>query len=117
MSNHGRQHYFGSYGLIRGYGPLHKTLKEADDSVFEDGRVQRKKHGGSTDRNAVVVSADNGHCWWLDSDDFRDDGADIRDEELVPVRTPNGSQARYADDVLRKCEALWEGPRELAGFG
>lgn len=106
---HRGSYYYGSYGLIRGYGPLHRTLKEADNSVFEDGRKQRR-NGGSTDRNAVYVTPEDGLCWWADEDN--DSPSD-----LAPVRTPDGSQARYTQEVIRAHEQLWHAPRELPGFG
>lgn len=101
---------FGSFGLIRGYGALFKSYQEADASVFADARQQRKK-GGSSDRNAVVVSMETGLCFWLDGDED-----DIREEDLIPVRTADRAQARYSMDEIRRCEALWNGPREVAGF-
>jgi hypothetical protein len=100
--------YYGSYGLIRGYGPLCRTLREADETVLADGRHQRRK-GGSTDRNAVAVTPDDGLCWWADE-------GDTSTADMMPVRTPSGAQARYAQEVIRASEELWRGPKELAGF-
>lgn len=100
--------YFGSYGLIRGYGPLCRTLEEADESVSADWRKQREK-GGSTDRNAVAVSPEDGLCWWAN------DG-DESTADMTPVRTTTGAQARYSMEVIRAHEKLWETPRELPGF-
>lgn len=102
------RYYFGSYGLVRGYGPLFRSYEDADDSVFADSRAQRR-HGGSTDRNAVAVSKDTGLCWWWDEDDDRDG-------VMVPVKTPSGAQAQYPADVVRACEGRWDGPMLLAGF-
>ncbi len=101
-------YYYGSYGMIRGYGPLCKTLKEADDSVLSDGKRQRLK-GGSTDGNEVVVTPEDGLCWWIDE-------VDDALHALQPVKTPSGAQARYAQEVIRASEQLWNGPKELAGF-
>jgi hypothetical protein len=104
-----KQYYFGSYGLVRGYGPLYRTIQEADQSVFADGREQRR-HGGSTDRNAVAVSTNTGLCWWVDEED-------PRYGELLPVKTPSGAQAAYPLEVIQRYEGLWGGPAEIAGFG
>ena len=87
---------FGSYGVIRGYGELCKTYKEADASVIADGKTQRQ-NGGSTDRNTVVVSAD-GRCWWLDAEADTETASaigGIGEDDLVPAKTPSGQQARY----------------------
>lgn len=107
MSNRG-SYYFGSFGLIRGYGPLCRTLKEADESVFSDGKRQRLK-GGSTDRNAVVVTPEDGLCWWADEDDDSE-------AHMLPVWAPSGGQARYTQEVIRASEELWRAPKELPGF-
>lgn len=104
----GRGYYYGSYGLVRGYGKLCRTLKEADQTVFDDGRLQRL-NGGSTDRNAVVVTPEDGLCWWADEED--DSTA-----TMLPVKTSNGAQAGYTQEAMRAHEKLWEAPRELPGF-
>lgn len=105
---HVTSYYYGSYGIIRGYGPLCRTLGEADDSVREDHRRQRE-WGGSTDRNAVAVTPEDGLCWWVD------DGEETIDD-MRPVITPRGEQARYKLEVMRAHESLWAAPRELPGF-
>jgi hypothetical protein len=104
----GKQHYYGSYGVIRGYGPLCKTIDEADKSVFDDGRLQRR-NGGSTDRNAVLVSKDTGLCWWADEDEG--------EGHLEPVRTPSSGQAKYAPEVIRSAELMWGDVIDSAGAG
>lgn len=104
----GEGYYYGSYGLVRGYGPLYKTLAEADRSVREDGKVQRA-HGGSTDRNAVAVDRKTGLCWWVDEED-------PGEPDLLPVKTATGEQARYTIEAIRGYEWLWGTPQELAGF-
>lgn len=110
-------YYYGSYGLVRGYGPLCRSLKEADETVFADGRKQRLK-GGSTDRNAVVVTPEDGLCWWADEED-----ESVAD--MLPVRLASGEQARYELHIIRATEELWKlpkelpspiSPREIAGF-
>lgn len=103
------RHYYGSYGLVRGYGQLCRTLREADDSVYDDSRMQRR-NGGSTDRNVVLVSSESGLCWWWDE-------GELREEDLIPVRSANGEQVRYPLDVILTSEELWLTPTELAGFG
>ena len=108
MSSHARGYYYGSYGIVRGYGKLCRTLKEADDSVFDDGRLQRR-NGGSTDRNAVAVTPDDGLCWWTD-----EEGEPTA--TMPPVKTPGGEQARYSQETIRAHERLWEAPKELPGF-
>lgn len=109
MSSYGTSYYYGSYGMVRGYGPLCRTLDDADSSVREDHRKQRTK-GGSTDRNAVVVTPEDGMCWWADED--------VEDSvNLLPVRLPSGEQACYAQEIIRAHEKLWNTPRELPGFG
>lgn len=112
MFNRGKQYYFGSYGLVRGYGPLYRTITEADESVYKDGREQRG-NGGSSDRNVVLVSRVTGLCWWMDEHDGRQDELE---QYLPPVRTAEGSQAGYPLEVIRNYEALWGGPTEAAGF-
>jgi len=101
-------YYYGSYGLVRGYGKLCRTLREADETVFEDGRQQRA-NGGTTDRNAVVVTPEDGLCWWADEEDESTAG-------MIPVRNAHGEQARYSQEAIRATERLWEAPRELPGF-
>lgn len=104
-----KQYYFGSYGIIRGYGALYRTLKEADDSVYDDQRKQQR-NGGTTDRAVVAVSTDTGLCWWAGE-------GDLPEEDMMPVITPSGSQARYTLDAIRVYEGIWGTPTELAGFG
>ena len=105
----GGSYYYGSYGLVRGYGPLVRSLKEADESVLEDSRRQRR-HGGITDRVVVLVSPGTGKCWWAEDEEDQT-------SRLDPVLTASGSQAQYAQEVMRAHEALWNAPRELPGFG
>lgn len=102
-------YYYGSYGLVRGYGPLCRTLREADSSVMDDNRTQRK-HGGSSDRVVVLVSPNDGLCWWAEDEEDQD-------SRLAPVWTPSGGQAHYEAEVIRATEELWLAPRELPGFG
>jgi hypothetical protein len=109
MSSRGSSYYYGSYGIVRGYGPLCQSLREADRTVQDDGRRQRLK-GGSTDRNAVVVTPEDGLCWWADDED---DAID----DMLPVRTAAGVQAQYAQEVIRAYELLWSAPKELPGLG
>lgn len=108
MPIRGREHYFGSYGIVRGYGPLCKSLGDADESVYDDNRIQRRI-GGVSDRNVVLVNRSSGLCWWWEE-------GDALEADLVPVRTPDGRQAVYDHDVIDNCEALWSGPSEMAGF-
>lgn len=100
MTGRARGYYYGSYGIVRGYGKLCQTLKEADESVFDDGRLQRR-NGGSTDRNAVAVTAEDGLCWWTD-----EEGESTA--TMPPVKTASGKQARYEQEVIRAYELLWE---------
>ena len=109
MSSRGSSYYYGSYGIVRGYGPLCSSLREADRTVREDGARQRLK-GGSSDRNAVAVTPEDGLCWWVDEE------SDALDD-LVPVKTASGAQAQYAQEVIRAHETLWKAPKELPGFG
>ncbi len=102
-------YYYGSYGLVRGYGPLCRTLREADSSVYDDGRAQRK-NGGSTDRVVVLVTPDSGQCWWAEDEEDSDSRMD-------PVLNTSGEQARYEAEVIRATEELWLCPKELPGFG
>lgn len=108
MSRSATQYYYGSYGLIRGYGTLYRSLDEADSSVFTDGRLERR-NGGSTDRNAVAVCPDTGLCWWPEEG--------YMSGMLEPVKTADGKQARYELEMIRSYEDLWHGPVEIAGFG
>jgi len=109
MASRACGYYYGSFGLVRGYGPLCRTLKEADSSVFDDGRTQRR-NGGCSDRVVVLVSPNTGLCWW--AEDEEDQGS-----RLDPVLTTSGQQARYEMEVIRATEELWLAPRELPGFG
>lgn len=109
MSSRESSYYYGSYGIVRGYGPLCRTLKEADESVATDDKRQRQK-GGITDRNSVIVTPEDGLCWWADEEE--DTAA-----ALAPIMTPYGAQARYATEILQAYEVLWSAPKELAGFG
>lgn len=108
---HGRVcgYYYGSYGMVRGYGPLCRNLREADSSVSGDNVTQRK-NGGCTDRVVVLVSPNDGLCWW--AEDEEDQGS-----RLAPLLTANGEQARYEAEVIRATEELWLAPKELPGFG
>ena len=104
-----KRYYFGSYGLIRGYGPLCRTMGDADASIFAD-RRKGQENGGSTDRCVVAVSRDDGLCWWV--------GEDIdREWEMAPVLTVHSGQARYSLELIARYEGLWGTPQELAGFG
>lgn len=103
MQDGTRGFIFGSYGIVRGYGPLCQSIEEADRSVFKDAEKQRK-FGGATDRNAVAVSRLTGLCWWVD------DGEDIRESELIPVKTAHGDQASYPREEIAKAEARWNVP-------
>lgn len=109
MFNRGSGYYYGSYGLVRGYGPLCRSLKDADASIYADSKRQRQENRGSSDRVVVLVSPDTGQCWW--AEDEEDEGS-----RLDPVLTPSGEQARYAEEVIRATERLWDSPKELAGF-
>ena len=100
MSSHARGYYYGSYGIVRGYGKLCLTLREADETVFDDGRKQRL-NGGSSDRNAVAVTPDDGLCWWTD-----EEGESTA--TMPPVKTASGEQARYSREAIRAHEKLWE---------
>ena len=91
--------YYGSFGIVRGYGKLCRSLAEADETVFADGRLQRV-HGGSTDRNAVAVTPD-GLCWWTD-----EEGESTA--TMPPVKTATGEQARYSQDTIRAHEKSWD---------
>ena len=108
MHSHDDEHYYGSYGLVRGYGTLYRTFGEADDSVYDDNRLQRR-NGGCSDRSVVIVSPDTGLCWWWEEGPYRE-------SDLAPVRDANGVQARYSTETIRLMEDLWEGPTEIAGF-
>lgn len=101
-------YYYGSYGLVRGYGPLCRTLREADASVRDDSRRERH-NGGSSDRVVVFVSQDTGLCWWAEDDEDPD-------TRLEPVLTNYGTQACYAPEVIRATERIWDCPKELPGF-
>jgi hypothetical protein len=102
------RYYYGSYGMIRGYGPLRGSVLEADETVSADRRQQSRRRGGSTDRNAVAVDSVTGLCWWLEPDDQPGNS---------PVLTPTGEQARYERETVRQFEATLIGPEDMAGFG
>lgn len=108
MQSRTRRYYFGSYGVVRGYGPLLRSLREADDSIQDDDRRQRQQ-GGCSDRHVVIVSADTGQCWHFD------EGETVV-ERSRPVMTPAGKQAVYLPQVVKVCEQSWLEPREIAGF-
>ena len=100
--------YYGSYGRVRGYGPLCRTLKEADASVRDDARRERH-NGGTSDRVVVFVSPDTGLCWW--AEDEEDESS-----RLEPLRDNHGAQAAYAIEVIMATERIWDCPKELPGF-
>lgn len=100
-------YYYGSYGLVRGFGPLFQSLKDADDSVYADGRLQRK-NGGCSDRNVVLVVKVNGLCWWWEE---TSEATGAVPADWVPVKMADGRQAAYPMDTIRGHEALW-----AAGF-
>lgn len=102
------RYYYGSYGMIRGYGPLRGSVGEADQTVFEDRMQQSKRRGGSTDRNAVAVDSVTGLCWWLEIDDQPGNS---------PVLTPTAGQAKYEREAIQRFEALLIEPEDMAGFG
>lgn len=101
-------YYYGSFGLVRGYGPLCRTLQEADNSVRDDSRRSRQ-NGGSSDRVVVFVSPDTGLCWWAEDEEDPH-------SRLEPIRDAHGAQAAYAIEVIMATEHIWECPRELPGF-
>lgn len=101
-------YWYGSYGLIRGYGPLCRTVEEADRSARRDA-IEQRRHGGSTDRVAVAVCRRTGLCWWAVDED-------IREVELAPVRTIAGEQARYPMVQVEAANARW-GERLAGGMG
>lgn len=103
-------YYYGSYGLVRGYGPLTTSIRMADWTVRDDDKRQRLT-GGSSDRYAVVVDPQTGLCWRLDGDED-----DFDSRHLEPVRTTSGVQASYPGETIRLFERARFGPSELAGF-
>lgn len=108
MSSRGRGYYYGSYGIVRGYGKLCRTLKEATATIHDDWRQQRA-NGGSTDRVEVVVTPETGLCWRALEDDESL-------SSMEPVKTASGEQARYTQEAIRATERLWEAPKELPGW-
>lgn len=99
MSSRLPRYYYGSYGLIRGYGPLCRTIGDAEASVRADSDKERQ-HGGNTDRHVVLVERVTGLCWWIDD-------VEIDDLDLAPVRMLDGKQANYGPMVIARHEALW----------
>lgn len=70
---------YGSYGPVRGYGPLCDSLMDAEKSVRQDGHGCARQ-GGYSDRQIVAVDQD-GYCYRVDdtgayneSDWIRSDG-------------------------------------------
>lgn len=109
MASRLQRYYYGSYGLLRGYGPLHRNMRDAEESVYADHRAQRAE-GSSSDRHLVLVTRVTGLCWWLDD-------VEINEDDLMPVRDLDGKQAQYELDAIRHQEGLWGTPEEQAGFG
>lgn len=107
MQSRGYQYYYGSYGLIRGYGPLCRNMRDAEESVYADARRMRDSRG-TTDRHAVLVSRVTGLCWWFDEPDNTD---------LSPVRDIEGKQAQYELAEIRRYEDLWGNIEDQAGLG
>lgn len=111
---HIQSYYFGSFGLVRGRGPMYRTIAEADACVRRDARNERA-NGGTSDRNVVLVSRLTGLCWWADESE----ASEPMEKYLIPVRNPDSSQARYPLEVVHQYETLWRTstPEELAGLG
>lgn len=109
MSSRRPRYYYGSYGLIRGYGPLCRTIKDADESVYADARKERER-GGNTDRCVVLVDRVTGMCWWIED-------VEISDLDLNPVRTLDGKQAQYPQETIHGYEGLWGNTDDQAGLG
>ena len=104
-----QDYYYGSYGLQRGYGPLCRSMREADESVYHDIREERE-HGRNSDRCVVLVSRVTGLCWWIDD-------VEIVIGDLAPVRMYDGKQAQYTLEVIREHERLWGRVEDQAGLG
>ena len=85
--------------MIRGYGPLCRNIKDADESVYADIRSQRER-GGNSDRCVALVSSTDGLCWWIDD-------IEIIEEALVAMRTWDGHQAQYKVDDIKRYAELW----------
>lgn len=109
MSSRAPRYYFGSYGLIRGYGPLCRAIRDADESVYADARKEREK-GGNSDRCVCLVSRETGLCWWIDD-------IEIHDPDLMPMRMLDGKQAQYERSDILRYEALWGEVDDQAGLG
>jgi len=56
---------YGTYGSVRGYGPLRATQSEAERDLDDDITGCRGQ-GGYSDREVVAVDADG--CCWEDDD-------------------------------------------------
>lgn len=104
-----QDYYYGSYGLLRGYGPLRRNLQDAQEAVYADSRAERLA-GRISDRNVVLVSRVTGLCWWMDD-------VEIIASELDPVRTVDGTQAQYSLADVRAMESCCGHVNEQAGLG
>lgn len=104
-----QDYYYGSYGLLRGYGPLTRNMRDADEAVYADVREQRGK-GTNSDRCVVLVSRVTGLCWWIDD-------VEIVIGDLMPVRDVNGVQAQYPLKTIRDAESVWGRVEDQAGLG
>ncbi len=62
---------YGSYGSVRGYGPLRGTREEAESDVRSDGEGCQQQ-GGYSDRAVVVVDSEG--CCYYPGEDGGDDG-------------------------------------------
>jgi hypothetical protein len=77
---------WGTYGSVRGYGPLRATREQAEGDLRADVSGCHRQHGYS-DRQVVAVDAD-GVCWAVDYDG---------DAPIVLhwVRGPGGGRAAH----------------------
>lgn len=84
---------YGTYGSVRGYGPLYATRAEAETSLRSD-RIACTRGAGRGYSDRIVVGVDeDGACWRLDEDG----------EPLNWVPGPGGHRAAHysISDVAR----------------
>lgn len=88
---------WGTYGSVRGYGPLRRRRHEALSDLLAD-QDGCKAERGYSDRNLVAVDAE-GFCWALDFD--AEAGSEVVSHWVPGAGGPTHGAARYELSSLK----------------